>query len=259
MAANIARVAWYGVVVLLATTHAGAETCAAPTGGGSALAAIDVRERIEFLRHSADDQARYASTWKWAWVGVGGATFAASAALTLGWVAGNDPVVRDANIIDNAVVTSFSILTPTVALLFAPRIRARAMGDLLRQTGDGAAGSCLVLARMEELFMNDAAEEAFTASWLSQVAGLLVLGGLFSIMATEAATASNTQIRDAHWRNAILDTSGGLVLAELQIFTQPSGAVGAYKRYLKGELARKTRATFTVVPTIGGLSVAASF
>ncbi len=192
-------------------------------------------------------------------MGIGSATFAGSGAITLGWALGNDPVVRTANIIDNTVVTAYSILTPTVALLAAPRIHAPAINALLRQTGDGAAGSCLVLARMEELFVKDAADEAFTTSWLSQVAGFLVLGSMFSIMATEAATASNPHVRDAHWRNAILNTSGGLVLTEFQIFTQPSGSVRAYKRYLKGDLQRKTRAHFSVTPTFGGLAMTISF
>jgi hypothetical protein len=239
--------------------HAHAEACAVPAGGSSTLGAIDARERIDFLRRNADDQARYVHDWKWAWVGIGTATFTGSAAITLGWALGNDPVVRSANIVDNTVVTSFAILTPTVALLAAPRIRAPAIDELLRQTGDGAAGSCLVLARMEELFTRDAADEALNTSWVSHVAGLLVLGALFGILATEAATASNPQVRDAHWRNAIVNTSAGLVLTEIQILTQPSGSVHAYKRYLKGDLPQKASARLSIMPTLGGLAVRMSF
>jgi uncharacterized membrane protein YdcZ (DUF606 family) len=108
--------------------------------------------------------------------------------------------------------------------------------------------------------VRDAADEAFTTSWLSQLAGFLVLGSLFSILATEAATASNRQVRDAHWFNAILDTSAGLVLTELQIFSQPAGSVHTYKRYLKGDLPpKKTSTVFSVMPNVGGLAVRVSF
>ncbi len=241
-------------LALLASAPAHADTCPTPEGGSAKLAAVDARERIDFLHRTVDDQARYARTWKWAWFAIGSATFASSAVQVAGWAAGND-VTREANIIDNLVVSAFSIVTPVTAILFALRVEsdAPAIDTLLAQTGNGAAGSCLVLARIEELFAKDAAEEAFNTSWIAHVTGLIGLGAMFAIMAVEAATESNPTIRDAHWINAITNTAGGLILTEAQILTTPTGAANGYKRYLKGELPKKTATTIT--PIFTGLSL----
>lgn len=252
---------WGAWCVLLASAVAHADTCPAPEGGSAKLAAVDARERIDYLHRTVDEQARYARTWKWAWFAIGSATFTSSAVQVAGWAAGND-VTREANIIDNLVVSAFSIVTPVTAILFALRVEsdAPAIDTLLVQTANGAAGSCLVLARMEELFAKDAAEEAFNTSWIAHVTGLIGLGAMFAIMAVEAATVSipgdpksESAIREAHWINAITNTAGGLILTEAQILTTPTGAANGYKRYLKGELPKKTATTIT--PIFTGLSL----
>lgn len=248
-------IAFAGTVVLLAARHGRAETCEVPAGASAKLATIDAKERIEFLHRTVDDQARYARHWKWAWFGIGSATLTSSLIQVAGWAAGDD-VTREANIIDNLVVSGFSVVTPVAALLFALRVEsdAPAIDELLRQTGGGDAGSCLVLARMEELFAKDADEEAQNTGWFAHVLGIVGLGAMFAIMAVEAATSTNPDVRDAHWLNAIGNTAGGLVLTELQILTTPTGAKYGYRAYLKGDLARKSTA-FSVGPMHGAPGV----
>jgi hypothetical protein len=255
----------WSVGALLLSSHAFADRCPAPEGGTAALATIDASDRIAFLHRTVDGQARYAKTWKWAWFGIGSATFASSVAITVAWaVAGGDPQVQQANIIDNVVVSGFSIVTPITALLFALRVESDApvIDQLLHDTANGAAGECLVLARMEELFAKDAAEESLNTGWFAQITALLGLGAMFSIMAVEAATASNSAVSQAHWFNAITNTAVGLVLTEAQILTTPTGAASGYKRYLKGELEhRAKKLSLSVAPmTMGpGVSLRLAF
>lgn len=253
--------AWCAGAVLLAATAARADTCPVPDGANARLATIDSRERIEFLHHVMQDQARYARTWKWAWFGIGTATFASSAAQAIGWAAGNDKT-REANVIDNLVVSGFSIVTPIFSLLFALRVEddAPAVDQLLRETGGGEAGSCLVLARIEELFAKDAAEESFNTGVLTQVTAILGVGAMFAIMAVEAATSTDPAVRDAHWFNAVGNGVAGLILTESQILTTPTGAVSAYQRYLRGKLPRPAL-TMSLVPLIAtpGLAFKVSF
>jgi hypothetical protein len=236
-------------IAMVASTVARADTCPAPKEADAKLATIDARARIDFLHHTLDSQAHYANLWKWWWFGIGSATFATSAAQVVGWAAGND-VTRDANIIDNLVVSGFSIVTPITALLFALRVEsdAPAVDALLRQTNDGAAGTCLVLARIEELFAKGAAEEALNTGVLSQILAFVGLGAMFSIMAVEAATSPHGPIQDVHWANAITNTGVGIILTEAQILTTPTGAASAYKRYLKGDLPRRTKMSLSIVP-----------
>jgi hypothetical protein len=241
--------------VLLSTSLARADRCPVPAGGSPKLAAVDARERIDFLHRTVDDQARYARTWKWAWFGIGWATFASSAGQAIGWAAGSDKA-REANVIDNLVVSGFSLVTPLSALLFSPRVESDApvIDRLLRDTAGGAAGTCLVLARMEELVEKDAREEAFNSGPVMQVVSLLGLAGMFSIMAVQAALASDPDVQTAHWINAVVNTAGGLLLTEAQIFTTPTGAVHAYRRYLAGDLPRSPVA-LSIAPLAAGAGV----
>ncbi len=237
--------------VLCASSVALADTCPAPTGGDAKLAAIDARTRIDYLHRTIDDQAHYANLWKWWWFAIGSATFTTSAVQVAAWAAGND-VAREANIIDNLVVSGFSIVTPVTALLFALRVEddAPVVDKLLAATNDGAAGTCLVLARIEELFAKSAAEEAQNTGVFAQILAFVGLGAMFSIMAVEAATSPPGEVQNAHWINAITNTGVGILLTEAQILSTPTGAATGYKHYLKGELPPSVRKSvaFSVGP-----------
>ncbi len=245
------------VLPLVVSARASAEgTCPAPEGGSSALAAEDPSARIEFLHRTIDEQAGYAKTWKWAWFGIGSATVAAGVVQAGVWAAGDKPFVRDANITDNLIVSSFAVTTPIISLLFVPHVESKAVAidELLQRTAGGRAGTCEVLARVEELFAKGAAEESLTTGWLAYFGTIVGVSSLFSILAVEAATASNPETRKAHWENAVLFTTGGFVLTQLQIGTSPRGATTGYRRYLAGNLRRKS-STVSVSPMMGAMGV----
>ena len=237
-----------GALVLLASA-ASADTCPVPEGGTAQLAAIDARERIAFVHQTETEQARYARTWKWAWFGIGWGLVAANGIQAAVWATTDSPA-REANIVDNLIVAGFSAVTPIAALLFSNRIEddAPAIDELLEQTGNGAAGTCLVLARMEELLVKGGEEEAFNTAWFQHVIAWLGVGAMFSIMAVEAATSSVPEVQEAHWINAITNGVGGLILTEAQLLTAPTGAHTGYKRYLKGELPPKKTASWSLAP-----------
>ena len=62
--------------------------------------------------------------------------------------------------------------------------------------------------------------------WITQV---LIVGG-------NAALFLFLGVGYGHWLNATLNSVGGLALNELQFFTQPTGLMGAWKRYKAGDL-----------------------
>ena len=248
------------VVIALGTVPARAQPCAIPSGASTKLAAIDASERIAFIHATMDEQARYARTWKWAWVGIGSATVVASFSVAIGYAASSSPA-RDANVTDNLVAGAVSIATPIVTLFLAPRVESDApkLDALLRDTNGGAAGACIVVARAEELLARSAEDEAFATGWIAHTTSILGAGALFAFMAVEAALATDSVSRDAHWQNAIINGAAGIVYAELQILTTPTGATSSYARYLKGDLHRKSQVHVAVLPTLGGLALGVTF
>jgi len=243
---------------LAVATSARADTCPVPDGGDARLAAIDAKARIDFLHRNFDSQAHYARLWKWWWVGIGTATFASSVGQAIGWAAVGDEKTREANVVDNVIVSGFSAVTPIFAVLFALRVEkdAPAVDELLRQTNGGAAGSCEVLARMEELFQKDADEEAFNTGVLAHATAILGVGAMVAILAIEAAVATDPDVRDAHWINAATNGVGGLILTEAQVLSTPTGAIGAYRNYLKGDLPPAPKVSFSVVPLVATPGIA---
>ena len=237
--------------LLFASASAVAETCPVPEGGSASLAEIDPRARIDFIRATVDDQARYASRWKWAWLGIGSFTFASSVGITIGWAAsGGDPSVRQANVVDGLIVNGFAVIPPISTLLLALRVPAdaRVIDQLLHDTGDGVAGTCLVLARMEELFEKDAAEERLETGWLVHLATVLGVGAFVAIFAVEGATASTPAVSQAHWFNAAFNGGIGLLLTEAQILTTPTGAATKWSRYVAGDLRPTSKPQLSVAP-----------
>jgi hypothetical protein len=256
-----------GAALLLSMSGvAHADTCPVPEGGSAKLAAMDARDRIAFLEGTFHDQARYARTWKWAWFGIGLTTLAASAAQAVGWAVFTDSSnpKREPNIIDNSIVAGFSVVGPFASLLLSLGVEkdAPVVDQLLRDTGGGAAGTCLVLARMEELLVKDGKEERFNTAWFQHVLAVVGVGALFAILGVEAATSSDPVAQQEHWMNAITNSIAGLLLTEGQILTSPTGAVSNYERYLKGGgVPERKKLAFSLAPNFKepGLSFRVTF
>ena len=235
------------------------ERCPVPEGADPSLAKVDAAARLDFLHRTLHDQGRYAHNWKWWWFAIGDVTLASSLGFAIGGAAANS----QPDLIDGLIVSAFSVVTPVTALLFAPRAErdAQTIDELFAQTANGRAGECEVLARTEELFSKTADEEAFNTSWLLWAAAILGNAAMFSIMAVEAVTAPNAHDQEEHWINAITNTGAGLVLTFAQILTSPTGAVSAWRDYLKGVVKPKSGVAFSVSPlgVAPGLSLSLRF
>ena len=187
------------------------------------LAEIDARQRLAFVREVMDDQARRARTWSLAWavtgIGLSAANYTRAALAD----------TRDERI-DPLVGGTTALFIPAAILVQPLQVMAHQRtleAELaLLSPGEGAAGVCAALASAERLFAQSAANEAFKAGIFTH---LFVIGG-------NGAIALFLGLGFDHWRGALINGGGGLLISEFQIFTQPTGAVTELARYRRGEL-----------------------
>jgi hypothetical protein len=216
-----------GIVASAGTARA--ETCPVIEGGEPALAQIDSAQRVRFLRDTLHDQARRARTWSVAWA-ITGSTLA-EASFTLAAFT-KEPEQR----VDSIVGGASSLLIPALLLL-----RPLAVLDDERTVDEGGDG-CLGLRHVEEVFVRDAANEAAGVSWRAHA---LALG--FNV-----ARSLVLGLALHHWKGALTNGVGGIVVSETQILTQPTGAVTALRRYREGALGAPSAAaaSWFVAPAI---------
>jgi len=91
---------------------------------------------------------------------------------------------------------------------------------------EGATNLCAALARAERLLAHSAANEAFKAGIATHV----------FVIAGNSAIALFLGLGFDHWRGALLNGGGGLLISETQIWTQPTGAVTELARYRRGDV-----------------------
>jgi hypothetical protein len=234
------------VMALLAPSTASAEGCPAPAGADPRLATMDPMARLSFLHETLDRQALYAQIWTWSWTAAG---------VGLAW--GNyilaDRATTNDDRIDYIIAGSFSLLIPVSAHYTHLQVirDAPVLDSLMAGTAGGTAGTCVVLARAEELIARDAADEAFHAGWLTHVLSIAGNGLLFGIVGALHGLD--------HWGNAWLDLIGGIPISELQILTQPTGAASAWKHYRAGSFEAPKASAWSLVPRGAGVALQATF
>jgi hypothetical protein len=196
-----------------------------PTVDGSvpALADIDAQRRLAFVTAVMDDQARRARTWSWAW-SITGLGLAAEgfthAALVDTADERLDPLVGAAT----ALVIPAAILVQPLEVMEHGRTVETDVATL--SPAEGLTGLCATLARSERLLAQSAEDEAFKAG---------IFTHLFVIVGN-GAVALFLGLGFDHWRGALINGGGGLLISEFQIFTQPTGAVSELARYRRADL-----------------------
>jgi hypothetical protein len=92
------------------------------------------------------------------------------------------------------------------------------------------------------------------------------IGGhsVFAHLATDVVTLAGTCVLWAGYHtygNGWLNLIGGTVVGEAQILTRPTAAIAARRAYRAGALTLPTGSTFswTLLPTVGGMTLAGSF
>lgn len=223
--------------------------CPSVDGSAPVLGEIDAHQRLAFVREVMDDQARRARTWSLAWAVTG-----------LGLVAGNYTRAALADTrddrIDPIVGGTTSLFIPAALLVQPLEVMAHQRtleADLAALSpAESATGLCATLARAEGLLARSAENEAFSAGIATH---LFVIGG-------NGAIALFLGLGFDHWKGALINGGGGLLISEFQIFTQPTGAVTELARYRRGELQRTSARLplpIQIVPWIaqGGAGIAA--
>ena len=228
-----------------------ARTCAPMDGGSMALGLVDPGARVQFIQDTLYDQAKRARNWTWA-MEIGGV------GLIAGGIALAAITTRDVDRFDDLVGAATSVFIPATVLAKPLRVMrdADALHALTRVlTGpDGRVLSCALVSRAEELLVLDAEDEAFGTGALAQTVSI---GG-------SVAIAGALGFGLGHWRGAALQLGGGILVSEIKILTQPTGAIRALARYRAGRVSmitakegpRWTLAPLGVVaplgPTYGG-------
>lgn len=197
--------------------------CPSVDGSASLLAEIDARQRLAFVREVMTDQGRRARTWSLAWAVTG-----------IGLVAGNFTLAALADTpderIDPIVGGLASLFIPAAILVEPLEVMAnqRTLEAELATLSptEGATGVCTALARAEHLLARSAHDEAFKAGIATHV----------FVIAGNGAIALFLGLGFDHWKGALLNGGGGLLISEFQILTQPTGAVSELARYRRGEV-----------------------
>jgi hypothetical protein len=206
----------------------------------------------------ADDDARYewlliqlsrgqAPTRNWwtIWVATYGALAAGQGAAA--WL------VEDEGLRVDAAVGAIESALGLVAVLLAPRTAAWAAPSLRAMDAGTPEAKRKRRMRAEELLRESASEQTFATSWLPHVAAAATnLAGSFVLIHYYDRQLSG-------W----LNLAGGTAIAELQIWTHPTGSIDAwncYKDASKGAAATTpiSRA-WSVMPAPGGFVLRGSF
>lgn len=205
----------------------------------------EVTRRLAFIEQHLESGTAAANRWWYGW-------YAGFSALTVGQfviaLAVDDPKDR-AGYAVGAAASSLGVI-PLGFLPFTPRLAA---ANLRAYPATTPAERRRKLAAAERLLHAAADVEIQGRSWITHALGLSV--SLASGLVLGLGYHST--------RAAVLNSVGGVALTELQIFTQPTAAISAWRAYERGQIASPKTATNTprwmIVPQGMGLGFAAVF
>lgn len=238
------------VATLIASTSAARAQvqCPAMDGASAALERASTAERLDFIRTRLRAERRSMRKWKLAWsltiAGIG----LTQLGLALIW---EDEVDLKVITLDEDYDIDFyagairSVIGSSSMWLFPkPRIY------LAPSSGD----DCEALA---------AAEKALQKSASSTKAGRGFIKHA-GVVALNLAYILTIGLAFDRWQSAILGGAGGVVVGEIIIYTQPTGAVDALADYRAGDLGTAAPTSWNLVPSpVGdhgfGLSLAGTF
>jgi len=177
----------------------------------------DAEVRTQFIQRELQRDAANARMWSVGWgitsVAVAGGSFTLAA------------LDSDKNARTGGYVWAGASLIPGALLLFFP---LHVMHDARALDADvaGEPDRCLVLARAEAFLERDASQEAAGTAWYTHA---VAIGFNLTLGAVLAYTLDDL-------RNNAISAGIGIVLSELQILTQPVGAVRTLRQYRAGAL-----------------------
>jgi len=212
------------LAVALTTGDARAAGCAAIAGGSTSLERIDAGERLRFVRERLRVDARDARIWAWTWAGIYSALTVGNLAL----LAAHDQDQRR----DDYLGAAASFVGLAV-LLVSPLKVMRDQRWLERRLARAPAGvdPCALLADAERLLIRDAAAEAFGKGPLVHAGAFIFNLGLGLVLGAGFG----------HWNSAAITSLVGIAISEIQIVSQPNGALRTLQRYRRANLGPPAR------------------
>ena len=232
------------VCALAAPSSIRAAPCTSAVADADRVAGIESSARFRFIQRTLDREARYARFWNHGW---GWGLLAATAGQ-----AGIAQLIDDRANRDVLYVSVAKSALGTISTFFMTPVRVE------RVTASGPEPNCTDLERAEAALLAAAKSERVT--WLRHVEGLAVnlAGALYLGIAHDA------------WGRALGGALVGLCVGEFRLWSRPSGAIRALRRYRAGDipgtgdLADAEGVAWTVVPILGaegtyGLSLGISF
>jgi hypothetical protein len=203
-----------------------------------------VAARLTYLVGALEQEEPWARTWADGWTAGFAGLAMTQAALA---VAATDGGVRAASIsgaIKAGVGFAARLVLPFTARSAATRLRA-----VREDTPDARRAK---LRAAEALLAQSAREEGFSRSWVP-----LGLGVALNLSSTFILWAGFHRA-GAGW----FGLGAGTTVSQLQFWTQPTGAIGAWDAYTRGAwkaLPRAPALRWSVTPAAGGLAVQRSF
>ncbi|MSP62473.1 MAG: hypothetical protein EXR72_19495 [Myxococcales bacterium] len=224
------------LAILLLSAPASAVECAVPSWGEPALARIDARERLDFVRARMKHAALRARIWTYAWSGF-------LAAATVGQLVVSPFFPAESRI--DLYLTAGKSFVGLASLVVLP---LRVIGDQRwleqrLQAAPPGTDVCAQLADAERLLERDAQNQVRGKSPLLIVSALLFNIGVEII---------HGLVFD-RWTTAAVGLFTGVAVGQALFATKPQDAVDSLRRYRSGDLASpppKTAPPIALFPSV---------
>jgi hypothetical protein len=214
----------------LVTHTAHAEVCPVPEGADP-LAKVDARERLDYLARAFDREVTETDRWSWAWTSIYVGGVAAEGALL---ATAHDPGKR----IDDTVGLG-STAFGAVALFALPLTLTLPLRAARAHWND--PDRCKTLANAEETLLKVEKDQEFAHGVLGHIGNAAVNVGFGLLLG----------LGYGRWSSAALNTSIGIVVGEVNAFTQPRNLRDVLERYRSGRFdLTSPRMTWAVVPMV---------
>lgn len=207
----------------------------------------DVAARLAWIERVLDREASGTELWRGGWLGFYGAAVLVEGALLAVSTTRVDRVNDGVTVGKAALGFGFTLVLPATA---APSARA------LRGKPAGTPAERIAKLRLAESMLRAiAAEERERRGWFGQIGGALVNAGGAWITWLAARGSGGVG-----WFGA----ASGVAVAQLQFFTQPTGAIRAWEAYQRagagGRLGEPPPVwRWSIAPTAGGMAVRGVF
>lgn len=232
--------------ITLLTTSAGAETCpvSQSVGEAPALSAFEPRERLAFIDQAMASGVGPARRHTYGWGGLQLASIALNGTLLF--------VVSDEMRPDRAVALATSTAGLGATILSYPVLLRNQVVVARLASPDAVAHECARLGEAETRLVATAESEASSRSWFRHALNVAFNGAMALVLG----------VGYDRWGAAALQ-AGPLVIGEAILFTRPTTAIDALRRYRAGELGRAsaaaTNAPFTIELVATPLGVGGTF